>query len=149
MRFRSGKRLLLVAVVLLTACGGRHSASPAAVARSWSAALNRADDAVAASLFAPSAEVLQNGRLVLQTRRDAVRWNASLPCGGRITRIIRQGKRQVLVVFVLTERPGHRCDAPGVRAAAIFRVEHGKIVSWQQTFPPAEPPAPTGSGPSI
>jgi outer membrane biogenesis lipoprotein LolB len=69
MRFRSGKRLLLVAVVLLTACGSRHSASPATVARTWSAALDRADDAAAAS--------------------------------------------------------------------------------WQQTFPPAGQPAPTGSGPSI
>jgi len=140
---------ILALAVVLAGCGGDATRSPENVARAWSDALNRSDNEAAANLFAPATEIIQNGEIVLRTHGDAVRWNAGLPCGGRITRIIRQGKRQVLVVFVLTERPGHRCDAPGVRAAAIFRVEHGKIVSWQQTFPPAEPPAPTGSGPSI
>jgi hypothetical protein len=134
---------------MLTACGGHKERSPEAAARAWSAALNRAHDGAAADLFAPNAEVIQNGRLVLQTHRDAVRWNASLPCGGRITRVVRQRKDQVLVVFRLTERPGHRCDAPGLAAAAIFRVEHGKIVSWEQTVPPDEEPDSSGAGPAI
>jgi limonene-1,2-epoxide hydrolase len=62
---------------------------------------------------------------------------------------VHQRKNQVLVVFRLTERPGHRCDAPGLAAAAIFEVEHGKIVRWQQTAPPDDAPAPSGSGPAI
>lgn len=145
MRFRSGKPLLLL-VAVLAGCGGHTTPSAESVARSWSAALNRADNVAAANLFAPSAEVIQNGRLVLRTQRDAVLWNAGLPCGGRITRVIHQSKNQVLAVFRLTERPGHHCDAPGLAAAAIIRVERGKIVSWQQTFPPKPPPA---TGPAI
>jgi limonene-1,2-epoxide hydrolase len=140
---------ILALAVLVTACGGRSERSPEAAARAWSAALNQADNDAAAAQFAKDAEVIQNGRLVLQTRRDAVRWNASLPCGGRITRVVHQRKNQVLVVFRLTERPGHHCDAPGLAAAAIFEVEHGKIVRWQQTVPPDDAPAPSGSGPAI
>ena len=44
----------------------------------------------------------------------------------------------MLVVFHLTDRPGHRCDAPGSDAAAVFRVEHGKIVLWHQTDVPTD-----------
>jgi hypothetical protein len=84
---------------VLAACGGRGSSSPEAVARAWSDALNRADDAAAARLFAPSAEVVQDGELVLRTHDDAVVWNAALPCGGTVVRVIRQKRDQVLVVF--------------------------------------------------
>jgi limonene-1,2-epoxide hydrolase len=132
---------ILVAVVALTACGSRDTPSPESVARAWSAALDRSDHEAAAKLFARSAKVIQDGELVLHTHADAVAWNAALPCGGRITRVIRQAKDQVLVVFRLTERPGHRCDGPGQDAAAVFRVERGKIVLWHQTQVPAEPPA--------
>ena len=45
----------------------------------------------------------------------------------------------------LTDRPGHRCDAPGQEAAAIFKVVDGKIVLWHQTAPPPSTP----SGPTI
>ena len=140
---------ILASAALLAACGGNSARSAEETARAWSAALNTNDNDAAANLFAPSTEIIQNGEIVLQTHRDAVRWNAGLPCGGRITRVIHQRKDQVLVVFRLTERPGHHCDAPGTRAAAVFRVAHGKIVLWRQTNPPAEAPAPTGEGPSI
>ena len=140
------RRVAIIAVVLvLTGCGGHSARSAEDIARDWSAALDKSDNEAAGSLFAAGAEVIQNGRLVLSTHRDAVQWSASLPCGGRITRVVHQGKNQVLVVFKLTERPGHHCDGPGLDAAAIFRVEHGKIVSWEQTVPPGEPP----TGPAI
>jgi limonene-1,2-epoxide hydrolase len=132
---------ILVALVALTACGARRTANAESVARAWSAALDRSDDEAAATLFASSAEVVQNGVLVLRTHRQAVAWNRTLPCGGRITRVIRQAKDQVLVVFRLTERPGHRCDGPGQDAAAVFRVRDGKIVLWHQTPVPEAPPA--------
>ncbi|MGZ4289933.1 MAG: hypothetical protein ACXVQZ_04880, partial [Gaiellaceae bacterium] len=75
-------------------------------------------------------------------------WNAALPCGGSVTRVERQGKNQVLLVFRLKERPGHRCDAPGADAAAVFQVEQGKIVLWRQTPPPGEAPtSPDGGTP--
>jgi limonene-1,2-epoxide hydrolase len=144
------KRVAILALtILLAACGGHASRSVDDTARAWSAALNNADNQAAANLFAPNTEIIQDGAIVLQTHRDAVRWNAGLPCGGRITRVVRQSKNQVLVVFRLTDRPGHHCDAPGLKAAAVFRVEHGKIVLWRQTVPPDEAPPPSGSGPSI
>jgi limonene-1,2-epoxide hydrolase len=140
---------ILAVAVVLTACGGHASRSAEDTARAWSAALNASDDQAAANLFAPDTEIVQNGEIVLHTHRDAVRWNASLPCGGRIIRVIRQRRDQVLVVFRLTERPGHHCDAPGLKAAAVVRVERGKVVLWRQTFPPEEAPPPAGAGPSI
>ena len=45
-------------------------------------------------------------------------------------------------VFVLANGAHRRCDAPGAKAAAAFRVQKGKIVSWVQV-PVPEPPGPT------
>ncbi len=132
---------IVVAVLALAACGGSSSHSPGAVARAWSAALDRSDDGAAASLFASGARIVQNGELTLSDHAAAVAWNAGLPCGGRITSITRRSPYEVLVVFRLTERPGHHCDAPGQSAAALFRVVGGKIVLWHQTPSPATPPA--------
>ena len=123
-------------VVALTACGG-HSSSPESVARAWSAALNRNDNEAAAKLFAPDAQVVQEGVLTLHSHRDAVHWNASLPCGGRIASMERQADDEVLVIFHLNGRPGHQCDGPGDDAAALFTVVHGKIVIWHETTVPS------------
>jgi limonene-1,2-epoxide hydrolase len=117
-------------------------ASPAAtIARAWSRALNAGDNDRAADLFAPGARVVQGGyALVLHTHEDAVRWNASLPCSGRIVRI--EGSREAVTAqFVLGNRPRSPCDGPGQRAAALFRVRNGKIVLWRQV--PAEQPSST------
>jgi len=139
---------LLAVLAVSTACGGHSANSPETVARAWSAALDRSDNADAAKLFAPYAEIVQNRELVLRTQADAIAWNAALPCGGRITRVVHEARDdQVLVVFELEERPGHRCDAPGQDAAAVFQVAHGKIVLWHQTLPPGEAPAPPGGAP--
>ena len=131
----------LIAVLALAGCGGHRTGSAEDVARSWSAALDRSDDTAAGKLFAADAEIVQNGALVLHDQGDAVAWNAALPCGGTITRVVSHGANEVLVVFRLKERPGHRCDAPGAAAAAIFRVKNGKIVLWHQTPPPKAAPA--------
>jgi hypothetical protein len=125
----------LLFVLALTGCGS-HARSAADVARAWSAALDRNDNEDAARLFADGAQVVQGGELTLQTHADAVRWNAALPCGGRIAQVEPRGKSQVLVVFVLAGRPGHRCDSPGAKAAAIFEVRRGQIVLWHQTEVP-------------
>ena len=129
----------LLCLLALAGCGG-HARSAEDVARAWSAALNRDDDEAAAKLFARGARIIQEGDFTLDTRRDAVMWNAALPCGGTITRVIRQSKTDVVVVFHLKERPRHACDGPGKDAAALFRVEHGKIVLWHQTAVPGESP---------
>jgi hypothetical protein len=136
---------ILVVALALTACGSHTSPSAEAVARAWSAALDRSDNEAAASLFAKGAEVIQSDELVLANHSDAVTWNAGLPCGGRIEKVFQRAPDEVIVVFLLDERPRHTCDAPGTDAAAIFRVEHGKIVLWHQTLPPDETPQPPGA----
>jgi len=88
---------------------------------------------------------VQNGELILTGHDDAVQWNASLPCGGKIESVATRGESEVLVVFRLGERPQHRCDAPGQQGAALFRVRDGKIVLWHQT----EVPPPGGGGTPI
>jgi hypothetical protein len=129
---------LLLMLLALSACGSQKNASPEQVARSWSAALDRNDNEAAARLFADAARIVQGGELVFRTHADAVRWNASLPCGGKIVSVTGRGKTDVLMVFRLNERPGHACDGPGQEAAALFRVRNGKIVLWHQTPAPAE-----------
>jgi hypothetical protein len=130
---------ILLGVLALAACGGHRPASPEAVARAWSAALDRNDNEAASRLFADGARVVQGGELALRSHEDFVRWTASLPCGGTITSVSHAGADQVLVIFRLTSRPQHACDAPGADAAALFRVHNGKIVLWHQTDVP--PPA--------
>jgi hypothetical protein len=127
---------ILLLAVALAGCGS-HQASPESVARAWSTALNRNDNQAAAKLFAPGAQIVQTGVLLtLRTHAQAVTWNAGLPCGGRIANVQQQSRDQVLVIFSLTDRPGHQCDGPGDAAAALFTVVHGKIVLWHETAVP-------------
>jgi hypothetical protein len=114
--------------------------SPPAIVRHWSRALNANRNVEAGSLFAAGARVIQPGVDVRVTPRLAVAFNESLPCGGKIVRLMRAGNR-VTATFVLTQRPKHRCDAPGVKAAAVVTVRNGKIVRWEQIPPPADAPS--------
>ena len=133
---------LLLPLLAVVACGGGHkAASPADVVRAWSVALNRSDDARAGTLFARDAEIVQGGTVAtLRTPEEAKEFNHSLPCAGRITKLeVRDDF--VTATFVLGERPGHACDAPGATATAVFRVRGGKIVLWHQTAgEPTSPP---------
>jgi hypothetical protein len=128
---------ILLGLLALTSCGGSKTSSPSDVVRAWSAALDRNDNERAARLFADGAQVIQNGELTLATHADAVRWNAALPCGGRISHLELRAKNEVLAVFELGNRPQHRCDANGGQAAAIFEIENGRIALWHQTAVPA------------
>jgi limonene-1,2-epoxide hydrolase len=112
---------------------------PAAIVRAWSRALNANDNQAAASLFAANARVVQPGVDVRLTPRLAVLWNDALPCGGKIVALKVQGAR-VTATFLLRERPLHRCDGPGLKAAAVFVVKKGRIVLWQQVPVPADKP---------
>jgi hypothetical protein len=150
---------------LLAGCSGGEQASPAAstqaktsppppvrstktpppgvarIVRRWSTALNAGDNEAAADLFARGARVIQGSLVfVLRTRDDAVRWNAALPCSGRIVKL--EVRRNVATAeFVLGDRQTSPCDGPGNHATAEFRVRAGKIVQWRQlpTEQPAEP----------
>ncbi len=135
--------MLVGAALALAAAGAAQAAaSPAQVARAWSKALNANNNVAAAALFAHNAEVVQPGVDVrLNSRALAVAFNASLPCAGRIVAVDVKGAKAT-ATFVLGHRPKHRCDAPGVKAAAVFTVRSGKIVRWEQV------PAPPDKGPT-
>lgn len=143
----------LAGTLLAAGCGGGDGGgatlrAPQEVVRAWSEALNAGDDEAAADLFAPNAIVIQGDAYArLATREDAVSFNASLPCSGRIVELTVE-RDQVTATFLLGDRPGGRCDGPGQQAAAIFVVQDGKIVVWQQVPAPAGPaPVETGAGP--
>jgi limonene-1,2-epoxide hydrolase len=129
---------LLGAALLLAACGSSNP-SAESVVRAWSQALNTDDNNRAADLFAPGAEVVQAGQVLrLRTHADAVAWNSALPCSGRIVSIKSTGQTAT-ATFQLADRRSSRCDGPGRRATAIFRVVKGKIVLWHQTEPEGAP----------
>jgi SnoaL-like domain len=131
----------LAAAVLLAGCGSGNP-SAESVVRAWSQALNEGNNSRAADLFARNAEVIQAGHeLTLRTHEDAVAWNASLPCAGKIVSIDASGDTAT-ATFVLGPRPHGACDGPGRRATAIFKVFRGKIVLWHQT-PARGPTGPT------
>jgi limonene-1,2-epoxide hydrolase len=143
------RRVAALAAALVVAAAGTGAGSAAAPARTpaqvvhaWSAALNANRNAAAADLFAPKAHVIQAGLvLVLRTHAVAVAFNAALPCAGKIVGLTVHRNRAV-ATFVLGERPNHTCDGPGQKAAALFVVEKGKIVLWEQVaVPPAGPTA--------
>jgi limonene-1,2-epoxide hydrolase len=122
----------LAAVALTAGCGSSHP-SAESVVRAWSQALNSDDNKSAADLFAVGAEIVRQGQVrTLKTHAEAVRWNASLPCSGRIVSIKTSGQTAT-ATFELADRRHSRCDGPGERATAIVRVVGGKIVLWHQT----------------
>ena len=138
---------LCVLAVLLTAptVGAARSDSPAGtkrVVRAWSERLNAYDNAAVARLFARPAVFVQGGSVLrLETRADIALWHRLLPCAGRIVSITVKGE-YATAVFVLANGKHRRCDAAGEKAAAIFRVRNGKIVSWVQV-PVPKPTGPT------
>ncbi|MEA2272331.1 MAG: hypothetical protein QOI98_1039 [Solirubrobacteraceae bacterium] len=157
-----GARLLVAALaaVLVAGCGSsgdvqktsakrnatggaaaprKADAGPAAVVRGWSDALRRSDVDAAADYFAlPSrVQVIPGTPYAIVARHaDAVAFNTSLPCGGRMLRADRHGN-YVNALFLLSDRPGSTCDAPGGTARAVFLIRSRKIVEWRRA--PSEP----------
>jgi hypothetical protein len=134
--------LCVVLVALLTVHGAPAGTrdSPAEtkrIVRMWSERLNAFDNAGIAKLFARPATILQGGlALRLRTAVDIALWHRLLPCAGRIVSITVKGEFAT-AVFVLANGKNRRCDAPGAKAAAVFHVHGGKIVSWAQIPVPA------------
>jgi limonene-1,2-epoxide hydrolase len=126
---------------LLAGCGSTPP-SAESVVRAWSQELNTGDNEGAAKLFAPGAKVVQAGTAIrLNTHAEALAWNTALPCSGRLVSIKTTGDL-TRATFVLGDRPKKKCDGPGQRATAIFRVRNGKIVLWHQTSGEPEPVGP-------
>jgi SnoaL-like domain len=130
--------LFALVAFVLTGCGGGDP-SPQSVVRAWSEAVNSEDNEGAARLFAEGARVVQGASVRrLETFAEARDWNAALPCAGRILSLSERGDT-VRATFLLGNRGRRsRCDGPGARALALFRVRDGKIVLWHQLESPIE-----------
>jgi hypothetical protein len=112
------------------------------VVRTWSRLLNARDNAGVAKLFRLPALFVQGSfAFRLTTPAEIAMWHDGLPCSGKVTSIRISGQFAT-VVFVLGDRRGSKCDAPGEKAAARFKIVRGKIVSWQQVAVPEEPDPP-------
>ena len=133
---------VLAALATVPAAMADSPSATKEVVRAWSTRLNAYDNLGIAKLFARPALILQGGTAYrLDTTADIALWHRLLPCAGRIVSITVKGELAT-AVFVLTNGKHRRCDAPGQKAAAIFQVHNGKIVSWAQIPVPA-PKGPT------
>ena len=128
--------LLLLFAASCPAAAAMTPSDPTKVVESWSQAINASDDETAADLFAPDAR-RDPGRPPHDARRasaEALAFNSSLPCGGKIVKTSIDGQRGDGDVQ-LTRRPGHMCDGTGEAAVAVFRITDGKITLWHQLPP--------------
>jgi hypothetical protein len=152
--------VLLVSMTVLAGCGGGHSpkkprqhansnadlflpahvprqargpadaASVKVIAR-WLRALRSGDEAKAARYWATGAK-FQNATpvLTIDTPVEKLAIQKSLTCGAKI-RHANGPAPFVVLVFVLTQRPGADCGTgAGHTARGAIRVAHGQIVEW-------------------
>jgi len=140
-------RIAVVVALAMLAIAPTASAaeadSPAAkkrIVREWSMRLNAYDNVGAAKLFAHPATFVQSGYvLTFDTAANIVLWHRRLPCAGQVVSIRVKGE-YATAVFLLRNGTHRRCDAPGVKAAAVFRIRAGKILSWEQIPVPTTGP---------
>jgi hypothetical protein len=142
---------LLAAALTVPGCGGGED-EPAPgegvlpadhaqlrVISGWVDALRHGDVEAAAGYFAvPS--VAQNGTppITLETHRDVVAFNRSLPCGARLVSA-RPLDGFIAATFRLTERPGGDCGSgAGALARTAFVIRDGKIRQWRRLPEPGE-----------
>ncbi len=103
------------------------------VITAWIDALSEGDTDRAATFFA-TPSVAENGPLVagIETTRDAVAFNESLPCGGEVIAAESTGQFTT-ATFRLTERPGGGCgEGIGGTAATSFLIEDNLITEWRR-----------------
>jgi hypothetical protein len=108
----------------------------------WARTLASGDVEGAAAFFAiPS--VAENGILyAIEDEDDALRFNASLPCGAELIAAETEGEFTT-ATFRLTERPGRgTCgDGTGETAQTTFVIDGSKIVEWRRVGLPGEQPS--------
>lgn len=114
------------------------------VIEDWSDALRQGDVEAAAGYFAiPS--TAENGLLLtkIESTKDSIAFNDSLPCGAEVISARTQGDLTT-ATFRLTDRPGGDCgDGVGGKASTSFDIQDGKIVEWRRID---DAPSPAGGG---
>jgi hypothetical protein len=118
---------------------GTHRPSRTAlrVITKWSEEL-RAGHVKRAAAFFSLPVIVQNATAPtrLDSKKEVLAFNTTLPCGAHIVRTI-AGKHYIVATFVLTERPGSPgCGATGKLAATAFLLRHGKISEWRRVLVP-------------
>jgi hypothetical protein len=128
----------LVLALVLAAPPAAGASSPTrsqqmkAIVHAWSVRLNAGDNAGVARLFAVPSTIIQGSLAYrFKTRAQLALWHSGLPCSGRIVSIEIEGQ-VATAVFRLGDRRTSKCDAPGMLAAARFRIVGGKILLWVQ-----------------
>jgi len=118
--------------VPLRSSGAPADPAQAKVIRDWTDALRGGDVRAASALWTIPSKV-QNGTPVIElSSRAAVRlFQASLPCGARVTESAGAPRGFTIVTLRLTQRRGGDCGSgAGSRARTAIRVRDGKIVEW-------------------
>lgn len=103
------------------------------VIEGWSEALSEGDVEAAATYFA-TPSTAENGplRIDIESLKDAVQFNTTLPCGATVVSARTQGELTT-ATFELSERPGGDCgDGAGGTASTSFDIEDGKIIEWRR-----------------
>ncbi len=109
----------------------RKSKSPRAVVANWVDAVARGDVSSASSYFSLPATISQGRSFRITTQSELRLFNASLPCGAKLTAWRREGTYSV-GTFRLFERSGHACPDTGQTAEVAFRFRRGRISEWRQ-----------------
>ena len=122
-----------MALVLVLGAAGCGGASAEEVVRAWSDALNHGLDGDAAALFAADAIAVSGTgeEVVLRTEDDATGLQREPAVSGKIIALSQHGNR-VTATFLLDQRGTFSCPAPATVDTAVFTVEDGKIVRWEQ-----------------
>lgn len=118
------------------------------VIKGWSEALSDGDVREAAGYFATPSST-QNGPIgiEIESLRDAIVFNKSLPCAAEVIDAETADGRTT-ATFLLGERPGGDCGGgSGGEAATEFRIEDGKIVDWRRVDTPGSGGG-SGGGPA-
>jgi hypothetical protein len=118
---------------------GTHKPSRRAIAviTGWADQL-RAGHVIRAARYFSVPAIVQNATppVRLDTRREVLAFNRTLPCGAHVVKTI-AGSRYIVATFVLTERPGSPgCGATGKLAATAFLLRHGRIAEWRRVLVP-------------
>jgi hypothetical protein len=142
-----GAALVLLAAAALAGCGGAGDESPRPdrlssdekVVRHWLSLLEKEDYGAAADLFVRGALVAQGPRVFrLETREEAVLFNATLPCRADVAGLRRDG-RYTLVTFDLRLGPLGGCRNGG-QDRVRFLIRDGRIREWRRLVDEEQPP---------
>lgn len=135
----AGILAVALAATWLIRAAGDDQPTDEEVIREWVDTLRQGDVEAAGELFALPA-VVANGTppVALETRRDAVAFNRSLPCGARLIDT-ESAEGGTIGTFELTERPGGDCGAGvGELARTLFVIRDGQIAEWHRLDDPID-----------